>query len=240
MLEALHKAKLYCNPKKCEFFLLELEFLGHRISARGIEVSSSKVDKVLNWPIPHNTTEVRSFLGLVHYIAWYLPKLANYTITLTLLTIKEAHKDFPPWTNTHQTVFEVIKALVISHECLTMIDHSNMEDNKVFVTCDASDWRTGAALSFGPTWELARLVAFDLMQLKGTKKNYPVHEKELLAIICALKKWQADLLGIPIFVYTDHQTLQNFDTQWDLSHQQLRWQEFLSQYEITIVYIPGI
>ena len=78
------------------------------------------------------------------------------------------------------------------------------------------------------------------MQLKGTKKNYPVHEKELLAIICALKKWQADLLGIPIFVYTDHQTLQNFDTQWDLSHQQLRWQEFLSQYEITIVYIPGI
>jgi hypothetical protein len=113
-------------------------------------------------------------------------------------------KNFPPWTNAHQTAFEAIKALVISCECLTVIDHSNMEDNKVFITCDASDWRTGATLSFGPTWELARPVAFDSMQLKGTEKNYPVHEKELLAIIHALKKCRADLLGIPIFVYTDH------------------------------------
>ena len=42
------------------------------------------------------------------------------------------------------------------------------------------------------------------MQLKGAEKNYPVHEKELLAIIRTLKKWRSDLLGIPIHVYTDH------------------------------------
>src|ERR1700691_5578832 len=77
------------------------------------------------------------------------------------------------------------------------------------------------------------------MQLKGAEKNYPVHEKELLAIVRSLKKWRADLLGIPIIVYTDHRTLENFDTQRDLSHQQLRWQEFMSQYDMTIVYIPG-
>jgi len=59
------------------------------------------------------------------------------------------------------------------------------------------------------------------MQLKGAEKNYPVHKKESLAIMRALKKWRSDLLGIPIFVYTDHQTLQNFDTQHDLSHHQL-------------------
>ena len=55
------------------------------------------------------------------------------------------------------------------------------------------------------------------MQLKGAEKNYLVHEKELLAIVCSLKKWRADLLGIPIVVYTDHRTLENFDTQRDLS-----------------------
>jgi hypothetical protein len=76
------------------------------------------------------------------------------------------------------------------------------------------------------------------MQLKGPEKNYPVHEKELLMIIHTLKKWCANLLGIPIFVYTDHQTLQNFDTQCNLSRHQLRWQEFISQYDITTVYIP--
>jgi len=41
--------------------------------------------------------------------------------------------------------------------------------------------------------------------------NYPVHEKELLAIIQALQKWRADLLGAPVLIYTDHQTLENFD-----------------------------
>jgi hypothetical protein len=77
------------------------------------------------------------------------------------------------------------------------------------------------------------------MQLKGAEKNYPVHEKELLAIVRALKKWRSDLLGIPIIVYTDHRTLQNFDTQRDLSRRQLRWQELMSQYDMEIVYIPG-
>jgi hypothetical protein len=41
------------------------------------------------------------------------------------------------------------------------------------------------------------------------------------------------------FVYTDHRTLENFDTQGDLSHRQLQWQEFLSQYDMTITYIRG-
>jgi hypothetical protein len=113
------------------------------------------------------------FLSLVHYLAWYLLKLANYTVLLTPFTMKEAHKDFPIWTVKHQTVFEAIKAL-ISHECLMVIDHNELEDNKVFVTCNASDWRTGAQLSFRPTWELAWPVAFDSMQLKGAEKNYLV------------------------------------------------------------------
>ena len=77
------------------------------------------------------------------------------------------------------------------------------------------------------------------MQLRSTEKNYPVHEKELLAIIRALKKWRSDLLGTHFYVYTDHRTLENFGTQKDLSCRQLRWQEFLSQYDLTITYIRG-
>ena len=58
VLGALRKAKLYCNPRKCHFYLLELDFLGHHISAHGIEANTSKVDKILNWPTPKNTTDV--------------------------------------------------------------------------------------------------------------------------------------------------------------------------------------
>src|SRR6202167_1497175 len=151
VLAALRKAKLYCNPKKCHFYLLELDFLGHHISVRGIEADTSKVDKIMNWPIPKNTTDVRSFLGLVRYIACFLPQLADFTCILTPLTTKEARRDFPQWTTEHNAAFEAIKGLVLSRECLTTIDHTNLGDNKVFVTCDASDWRTGGTLSFGPS-----------------------------------------------------------------------------------------
>jgi hypothetical protein len=137
----------------------------------------------------------------------------------------------------HQCAFEAIKSLVVSRECLMVIDHSDLGDNKVFIMCDASDWCTGATLSFAPTWETAHPMAFDSMQLKRAKKNYPVHEKELLTIIRALKHWRSDLLRTEFVIYTDHCTLENFDTQRNLSRQQLHWQEFLSQYDFCITYI---
>jgi hypothetical protein len=239
ILQALRKAKLFCNPKKCDFFLLELDFLRHHISSRGIEANSLKVDQILQWPTPTSATDVRSFLGLVRYLATFLPKLADHTTVLTPLTMKEAKNFFPPWTDAHQAAFQAIKDLVMSCECLTVIDHDNLGENNIYVTCDASDWRTGTTLSFGKTWESAWPVAFDSMQLKSTELNYPVHEKELLAIICALKKWRTDLLGNHFYVYTDHRTLENFDMQWDLSRRQLRWQEFISQYDMDLLYIRG-
>ena len=140
VLGALRVAKLYCNLKKCHFYLLEIDFLGHHISARGIEANGSKVDKILGWLVPQNMTDIRSFLGLVRYVSLFLPKLADYTCVLTPLTTKDACRDFPTWMVDHQMAFEAIKALVVSRECLTTIDHSNLGDNKVYVTCDASDW----------------------------------------------------------------------------------------------------
>jgi hypothetical protein len=189
----------------------------------------SKVERILNWPVPQNATDVRSYLGLVCYVSAFLLKLADYTSVLTPLTTKDAHKHSPLWTDEHQYSFDAIKALVVGANCLTDIDHDSPGDNKIFVTCDASDWRTSTVLSFGPTWESAQPVAYDSMQLKDAEKNYSIHEKELLAIIRAPKKWRADLLGSPIYVYTDHKTLENFDTQKYLSRHQLRWQEFFGE-----------
>ena len=86
---------------------------------------------------------------------------------------------------------------------------------------------------------MAHPVAFDSMQLNDAQKCYPIHEKELLAIIHALKKWRADLLGGPISIFTDHRTLENFDMQRDLSRRQARWQEFMAQFEMKIYYVKG-
>jgi hypothetical protein len=99
--------------------------------------------------------------------------------------------------------------------------------------------RTGAVLSFGPSWESAWPVAFESRPLKGAELNYPVHEQEMLSIVRALKKWKTDLIGAHITICTNHKTLENFDSQKELLRRQARWMEFLAQFEYSFSYISG-
>ena len=238
VLEALRAAKLYCNPDKSTLFATEISFLGHVISASGISADPRKTDKVWNWPQPRTSLNVRGFLGLTRYLSAFLPALAEHTSVLTPLTNKECDKVFPVWTDAHQRAFEAIKRLVTGTDCLTVIDY-NDPTKKIFLTTDASDRRTGAILSFGDTWETARPVAYDSYQLNPAEKNYPVHEKELLAIVKALKKWRGSLLGVPFKIYTDHRTLEYFQSQKDMSRRQSRWSMLMADFDYEIIYIRG-
>jgi len=83
---ALQAAQLLCSPKKTFLFCTEIDFLGHHISARGVEPNASKVEKILNWKSLKLAKEVQAFLGLVRYLGNFLPKLADHTHILTLLT----------------------------------------------------------------------------------------------------------------------------------------------------------
>ena len=112
VLQALRDADLYCSTKKSQLFTIELDFLGHHISSKGIEPDGKKVEKIREWPAPHCTKDVRKFLGLVQYLATFLPRLAEHRSLLTPLTTKEAQKDWPGWTNVHQTAFQNIKGIV--------------------------------------------------------------------------------------------------------------------------------
>ena len=61
----LREKKLYAKLNKCDFWLNEVSFLGHIMSAEGIRVDPIKIEVVVNWKPPRNVIEVRSFLGLV-------------------------------------------------------------------------------------------------------------------------------------------------------------------------------
>ena len=82
IMQALQLLHLYLNSKKCQSFITKLDFLGHHISACGIKPQSSKCDKIMRWPKPWLATDIRGFLGLVRYIAGFLPKLTDHTVVL--------------------------------------------------------------------------------------------------------------------------------------------------------------
>jgi hypothetical protein len=78
-------------------------------------------------------------------------------------------------------------------------------------------------------------VAFASRKLSNAEKNYPVHERELLAIVYALKEWRPYLHGSHFFIKTDHRALRYLDTQTNLSDRQTRWMETIQEYEYQIV-----
>ena len=67
VLQILRDIQLYAKFSKCEFWLREVSFLGHIVSAEGVRVDPNKILAIVNWKPPKNVSEVRSFLGLAGY-----------------------------------------------------------------------------------------------------------------------------------------------------------------------------
>ncbi|GJY42709.1 putative reverse transcriptase domain-containing protein [Tanacetum coccineum] len=88
ILDLLKKEKLYAKFSKCEFWLKEVQFLGHVVNHDGIHVDPSKVESVKNWKTPESSTEIRSFLGLAGYYRRFIENFSKIAKPLTLLTQK--------------------------------------------------------------------------------------------------------------------------------------------------------
>ncbi|GKA16179.1 putative reverse transcriptase domain-containing protein [Tanacetum coccineum] len=88
ILDLLKKEKLYAKFSKCEFWLKEVQFLGHVVNRDGIHVDPSKVDSVKNWKTPESPTEIRSFLGLAGYYRRFIENFSKIAKPLTQLTQK--------------------------------------------------------------------------------------------------------------------------------------------------------
>ena len=76
--------------------------------------------------------------------------------------------------------------------------------------------------------------------LNPAERNYPTHDKELLAIIEGVKKWEPVLTGTRCEVLTDHASLAHLKSQRDLSPWQIRWNETLARFDMDIHFIPDV
>ncbi|GJR13973.1 putative reverse transcriptase domain-containing protein [Tanacetum coccineum] len=97
VLELLKKERLYAKFSKCEFWLREVQFLGHVINGDGIHVDPSKIEVVKNWEAPRTPSEVCSFLGLAGYYRRFIENFSKIAKPLTVLTQKtlpDGPKDF--------------------------------------------------------------------------------------------------------------------------------------------------
>jgi hypothetical protein len=174
-LERLRSNQLYAKFSKCEFWLTEVAFLGHVISAGGVSVDPSKVKDVLNWMPPMNASEIQSFLGLAGYYRRFVKDFSKMAKPMSRLL--EKNKDFE-WTEKCQASFEELKKQLTSAPVLILADITKMFD----IYYDASRWGLGCVLM-----QARKVVSYASRQLRKHEENYPTHNLELAAVVHALK-----------------------------------------------------
>lgn len=233
VLQTLRKHKLYAKESKCEFAKSSVEFLGFIVSRDGMHMMENKLDAIKKWPTPTSVEDIRSFLGLTGFYRRFIKDYSAIASPLTHLLHKNIKFE---WQNEQQKAFDDLKERMMQRPILILPD-----PRKPFVVhTDASQFAIGATLSQDHGHGL-QPIAFLSRKLIPAETKYAVHEQELLAIIAACKEWRHYLMGTPftVVIKTDHNSLQHLQSQPHLSNRQIRWLEFLAEYDCKIEYMKG-
>ncbi|KAG3196010.1 hypothetical protein PC128_g8029 [Phytophthora cactorum] len=231
--EHLRKHKLYANLKKWIFGASEIPILGCLVGKNGVRSDPEKVRVINEWPTLSNVKELRQFLGLATYLCKYVENYAGKIRPLSQLLKKKAEWK---WTAECQQAFDAVKPGLTEAPILAVVD----QDRPFHVACDASDFAIRCALMQHDHEGRDRVVYYQSRQLKPAERNYPVHDKEYLAMKYALAKFRVYLLGSgPFVVYTDHASLRTAVKSPHISQRMARWLSFFAEYDFRVEYKPG-
>ncbi len=234
VLRKLQEAGVTLNMEKCELSRAEVKFLGHILSADGVQPDPDKVKAVMSMKEPSNTGEVRSFLEMLNQLGKYIPGLAEKDKPLRdLLSTKYQWV----WGCAQQKAFEQLKNDLTSPPVLTLYD----PNKELKMSADASSYGLGAVLlqKEGDEW---KPVAYASRSMTDTEQRYAQVEKEALGLTWGCERFRDFLIGRHFAIETDHKPLVSL-----LGHQALtelppriqRFQLRLMRYSYTISHTPG-
>lgn len=230
VLDRLRQVNLKLNPFKCDFLKKEICYLGHIISADGVSPDPEKIVVVKNYPTPKDANESKRFVAMANYYRRFIRNFACIAAPLNNLSRKNVTFN---WTPDCQTAFENLKKALVSPPILQYPDFS--PDNVFILRTDASGVALGAILSNGND----RPIAFASRSLNKAEKNYCTIEKELLAIVWAVKHFRPYLYGRKFAILTDHRPLVYLFGMTNPSSRLTKFRLVLEEFDFTIKYTKG-
>jgi len=233
ILKRVKETGLTLKASKCEFHTQEIQYLGYVISPQGLRMDEEKIRTIKEWKEPTNIKGIQSFLGFANFYRRFIQDYSWITTPLTRLTRKEVDWE---WGDKQQTAFETLKTAMVTEPIPQHFD----PERPITIEMDASDYAIGAICSQPDDNGTLHPVAYYSQKLKDPECNYDIHDKELLAIVDALRKWDTycKTTGPKITILTDHKNLEYWKTKKDLNLQQARWGERLANYDFMIKYRP--
>ena len=232
-LMRVRKAQLTLRPSKCSIGYFRVPFLGHCVGNNALEPKTEMIDKILKAPRPVDKKQLRSFLGLIGYYRQFIPNFAAISVPLTDLT-KKNEPNRLQWSDAQDRAFETLKNYIANPPILRLPDFA-----KEFVLqTDACNDGIGAVL-LQEEGDIKHPVAFASRKLLPRESHYSTIEKECLAIVWAIQKFQNFLYGNAFTLETDHQPLEYLGKSQYQNGRLMRWALTLQQYRFTIRAIKG-
>ena len=236
VFERLKEYGVIINPGKCQFGVNSLNFLGHHVTAKGIQPLPDKVEAIQQYPQPTTQRKLREFLGMINFYHRFIPHCADILRPLHSLLTATKPKTPPNWTDTTLKAFNDIKQAMTDASLLSY----PKPDAPTNIMTDASNTAVGAVLQqhINDTWTP---IAFFSRTLKPAETRYSTFDRELLAVYLAIKHFRHFIEGRQFHIYTDHQPLiyalnSNSDKY---TPRQLRHLDFISQFTSDITHVSG-
>lgn len=234
VLRALDAAGLTLDPKKCEFGVKQVKYLGFIVTAgEGISCDPEKVRALREWLPPTTVKGVRSFLGFANYYRIFIRHFSEIVRPLTALTKKGVAFR---WGKEEEDAFQTLKEHFTNAPVLRHFDYRR----PTMVETDSSGYALGGILTQEDENANRYVVAYHSQRLTPEEYNYEIHDKEMLAIIRCLEAWRGELKSCGRFtILTDHRNLKYFMTRQRLTERQSRWAGELAEFDFQLQYRPG-
>ena len=196
------------------------------VTSEGIKTDPEKTKAVKEWPVPADTSEVRSFLGLASYYRRFIPEFASRSEPLCRLLRKDVEFE---WTVAQEQAFRDLKDCLVNPPVLAY-PNFGPEAGEFILDTDASTSKgIGAVLSQKQSDGTERVIAYGSRSLRVSERNYCATRAEMLALVEFVDCFRYYLLGKKFQVRTDHHALQWLKSFKEPQGQVARWLERLQE-----------
>ena len=233
LFQRLQMCGVTARPTKCFVGFRKLEYLGHIIGQGRLSPTPEKLSAIQDAPRPVTKKQLRSFLGLTGYYRKFIPNYAAIAVPLTDKT-KKKEPNRIEWGPNEELAFQTLKSRVISSPILHLPDCTK----SFILRTDASNKGMGAVL-LQEAEEKPFPVAYASKKFATREQAYSTIERECLAIIWAVQKFQTYLYGRTFVLQTDHQPLVYLQKAKVTNNRILRWALALQPYRFRIDAIKG-
>jgi hypothetical protein len=175
--------------------------LGNVISAVGVATCPAKINVVVDWQVPTNVKQLRSFLGPAGYYRKFVHHFGVISRPLTELLKKGV---VFVWTVDHDIAFNTLKSALISAPVMGLPDFSKT----FYVQIDASDFRVGVVLM-----QEGHPLAYVSKSLGPILRGLSMYEKEYVDVLLAIDHWRSYLQYGEFVMVTDHKSLSHLSEQ---------------------------